>query len=231
VLSLYGLEGQKKLLPPIIPSSAIAGKVTDATAEQTGLAAGTPVITGAHDVDAAAVGIGAATPGALSIIMGTFSISQVVTTGRVSDARWQARTFITPGQYLHMSTSPSSASNFEWATKVLGGSDRPDYAAAVSSARLDDPASFDDSPLFLPYLYGAPHGAGNPGGTFSAIRGNHHRPDLYRAVLEGVVYNHRWHVDALRERFQVQGAARLAGGGAKNSAWSQLMSNALQLPI
>ncbi|GAB2715366.1 FGGY-family carbohydrate kinase [Arthrobacter sp. efr-133-TYG-120] len=231
ILALYGLENLRHLLPPIVSSSSVAGTVSETAADRTGLAAGTPVVTGAHDVDAAALGIGAGTPGAMSIIMGTFSINQIVAEHPVSDPRWQARTFITPGQYLHMSTSPSSASNFEWATKVLGDGGTPDYAAAVSSAQLEDPGSFEDSPLFLPYLYGAPQGAGDPGGTFSRIRGSHGRADLFRAVLEGVVFNHRWHVDALRERFQIAGAVRLCGGGAKNPAWSQLMANALQLPI
>lgn len=231
VLSLYGLEGFRHLLPPIIPSSAVAGTITETAADQTGLAAGTPVVTGAHDVDAAALGIGAGTPGAMSIIMGTFSINQIVSTQPVSDPRWQARSFVTPGQYLHMSTSPSSASNFEWATKVFGDGGAPDYAALVRSARLEDPEVFEDSPLFLPYLYGAPYGAGDPGGTFSGIRGSHGRDDLYRAVLEGIVFNHRWHVEALKERFQIEGAVRLCGGGAKNPAWSQLMANALQLTI
>ncbi len=230
-LALYGLENLRHLLPPIVSSASVAGTVSATAADRTGLAAGTPVITGAHDVDAAAVGIGASRAGSMSIIMGTFSINQIVAKQPVSDPRWQARTFITPSQYLHMSTSPSSASNFEWATKVFGGEGAPDYAAAVDSARLEDPRSFEDSPLFLPYLYGAPHGAGDPGGTFAKIRGSHGREDLYRAVLEGVVFNHRWHVDALRERFQIAGAVRLCGGGAKNAAWSQLMANTLQLPV
>jgi L-xylulokinase len=52
-----------------------------------------------------------------------------------------------------------------------------------------------------------------------------------RAVLEGIVYNHRWHVDALRERFTLTSAARLCGGGARNENWSQLMANALNVPI
>ncbi|MBT8163459.1 MULTISPECIES: FGGY-family carbohydrate kinase [Arthrobacter] len=231
VLGLYGLENLRRLLPSIVSSASVAGTVSETGADRTGLAAGTPVITGAHDVDAAAVGIGAGTPGAMSITMGTFSINQIVSEQPVSDSRWQARTFVTPGQYLHMSTSPSSASNFEWATKVFGGDGTPDYAAAVSSAHLEDPGSFEDSPLFLPYLYGAPQGVGDPGGTFSRIRGSHGRADLFRAVLEGIVFNHRWHVDALKERFRIAGAVRLCGGGAKSPAWSQLMANVLQLPI
>lgn len=106
-LALYGLESLRHLLPPIVSSSSVAGKVSESAAARTGLAVGTPVITGAHDVDAAALGIGAVTPGAMRIIMGTISINQIVADHPVSDPRWLARSFVTPGQYLHMSTSPS----------------------------------------------------------------------------------------------------------------------------
>src|SRR5262245_11686403 len=78
VLELFGLAGLARLLPPIVDSAAVVGTVTAGAGELTGLRAGTPVVTGAHDVDAAALGIGAVAPGSLSLVMGTFSINQVV---------------------------------------------------------------------------------------------------------------------------------------------------------
>jgi L-xylulokinase len=232
-LEIYGLQDYAQLLPPILDSAQTAGAITARAAEMTGLAAGTPVVTGAHDVDTAALGIGAADVGALSIIMGTFSINQIVSDEPVIDARWQARTFLEPGQWLHMSTSPSSASNFEWAVRTMraAGEGRPDYNQAVQEARLTEQGAFSESPLFLPYLFGAPAGFGGTGGVLTGLRGDHTQGDLMRAVLEGIVYNHRWHVDALRERFAITAPARLAGGGARNQNWSQLMANALNVPI
>jgi L-xylulokinase len=186
------------------------------------------VVTGAHDVDTSALGIGAVGVGALRIIMGTFSINQIVADSPVTDPRWQARTLMEPGRWLHMSTSPSSASNFEWAARPIGPRmpGGPDYNGAVEEARLDEPSAFAESPLF-----GAPAGFGGAGGTLAGLRRDHGRGDLMRAVLEGIVYNHRWHVDSLRERFVITAPARLCGGGAKNPLWSQLMANALNIPI
>jgi L-xylulokinase len=232
-LEIYGLQDYARLLPPILDSAQTAGAVTARAAEITGLAVGTPVVAGAHDVDTAALGIGAADVGALSIVMGTFSINQIVSDQPVTDVRWQARTFLEPGQWLHMSTSPSSASNFEWAVRTMRapGEGRPDYNQAVREARLTEKAAFNESPLFLPYLFGAPAGFGGTGGVLAGLRGDHSQGDLMRAVLEGIVYNHRWHVDALRERFTLTSAARLCGGGARNENWSQLMANALNVPI
>jgi L-xylulokinase len=229
-LALYELEFCADKLPPIIRSDQVAGRVTERAAAQTGLVAGTPVVAGAHDVDAAALGMGAATPGAVSVVMGTFSINQVVAVDYRLDHRWQARNFLSPGAWLHMSTSPSSASNLDWAVRLLGPYDadgRPDFAAAVAAGAAAPSA---DAPLFLPFLYGSPHGD-TIGASFSGVRGWHAREHLLRAVLDGVVFNHRTHLDALREAFPFTGAARLGGGGARSTRWSQLLADSTGLAI
>jgi L-xylulokinase len=228
-LDAFGLAELGRLLPPIVASADRAGLVSAAAAAQTGLRAGTPVVTGAHDVDAAALGIGAANAGALSIVMGTFSINQVVADTPVSDPRWQARTFLRHGQWLHMSTSPSSASNLEWAVRQFGPW-QTDGAPAHEMA-IKEAVEAQHSPIYLPFLYGSPHGA-RIGGAFAGLRGWHTRGDLLRAVLEGVVFNHRWHVEALAEVFDVRARpARLCGGGARSPAWSQLLTDALDTPM
>jgi L-xylulokinase len=195
-LADFGLSDLDGLLPPIVPSAAPAGVVTNVAAELTGLTAGTPVVAGAHDVDAAALGIGASEVGALSMVMGTFSINQIVADRPVTDPRWQARGFLRKAQWLHMSTSPSSASNLEWVLRRYGPwspDGTPDHETAIAEA-----VAARHSPVYLPFLYGAPHDIGT-GAAFVGLRGWHTRGDLLRGVLEGVVFNHRWHVDALAD--------------------------------
>jgi len=227
-LALYGLSALGDRLPDVLAPAALAGKVTAAAAAETGLAPGTPVVTGAHDVDAAALGVGAVAPGAVSIVMGTFAINQVVSADVRLDHRWQARTFLHPAHWLHMSTSPSSASNLEWAVRLLGphSSGRPDFAAAVAEGFTVPSAG---TPLFLPFLYGSAHGA--VGAAFTGMRGDHGRPHLLRAVLDGVVFSHRTHLDALRSQFPLTGPARLCGGGARSPQWSQLLADATGLDL
>jgi L-xylulokinase len=125
-----------------------------------------------------------------------------------------------------MSNSPSSASSLEWAVRLLGPHDpagRPDFGAAIASACAADPAG---APLFLPFLYGSATGA-----SFAGVRGHHTAADLLRAVLDGVVFSHRTHLDGLRDGFAFSGPARLGGGGARSAQWSRLLADATELSL
>lgn len=225
-LELYGLAGYADRLPPILPSTAVAGGVTGAAAADTGLALGTPVVSGAHDVDAAALGMGAVDVGALSLVAGTFSINQVVSADVRVDERWQARSFVEPRRWLNMSTSPASATNLEWFLRTHGGAG--DYLRVEQEVAesLTGPSSV----LYLPFLYGSPHGE-QASGAFVGLRGWHGRGHVLRALLEGVVLNHRTHVTALRSRFTVAPQVALSGGASRSALWSQLFADALRLPV
>ena len=229
-LRLYDLEPCAPLLPPVRRSDEVVGYVGVEAAVATGLAPGTPVVAGAHDVDAAALGMGAAEPGDASMMMGTFAINQVVADEVRVDHRWQARNYLSPGRWLHMSTSPGSAANLTWTVRLLGPHDEtgaPDHAAAVE-AGLSVPA--EEAPLFLPFLFGSPHGE-SLAASLADVRGWHRREHLLRAVLDGVAFNHRTHLDALRERFIVTGPIRLGGGGAASPGWAQLLADTCSVPM
>jgi sugar (pentulose or hexulose) kinase len=231
LLDLYGLGALAGLLPPVLACDAVSGTVTREAAALTGLTAGTPVVTGAHDVDAAALGIGGTTPGELCLIAGSFSINQVVSERPVVDPRWQVRHFVRPGQWMTMSTSPASVANLEWFLRVTGApADQRDGVHEVIGreveAHLDGPSEV----LFHPFVYGSPH-PHPTSGTFLGLRGWHGRGHLLRALMEGVVLNHRWHVDALCSTLPISGVARLTGGAARSEVWSQMFADALRRPV
>lgn len=233
--TLYGLDAVAGKVPPIVGSAQVAGKVTAVAAAETGLAEGTPVVTGAHDVDAAAVGMGAVDVGAVSVLMGTFSINQVISDEVRPDHRWQVRSYLRPGQWLNMSTSPASSTNLEWFVRTFC---RADFDAARAAgdpygfvaAEAADADDGDDPVVFLPFLYGSPYGS-DASAAFVGLRGWHRRSHLLRALLEGIVFNHRTHLDALASAFDLAGAIRLGGGGAKSPLWTRLMADALDRPL
>jgi L-xylulokinase len=82
--------------------------------------------------------------------------------------------------------------------------------------------------LFQPYLFGSPYGASASAGFFG-LGGWHDRGDMLRAVLEGIAFNHRIHVDSLRDGFAFS-EARLAGGISRNRRVVQMFADVLGMP-
>lgn len=232
LLDLYGLGTLADLLPPVLDCDAVSGTVTREAAALTGLVPGTPVVTGAHDVDAAALGLGATTPGELCLIAGSFSINQVVTEHPVVDPRWQVRHFVRPGQWMTMSTSPASVANLEWFLRVTGEpKEHPDDIHEAIGREVEAHLGGPSQVLFHPFVYGSPH-PHPTSGTFLGLRGWHGRGHMLRALMEGVVLNHRWHVEALCSKLPItDAAARLTGGAAHSEVWSQMFADALRRPV
>ncbi|MGW7366131.1 FGGY-family carbohydrate kinase [Streptomyces sp. NPDC054841] len=226
VLDLFRLSGCREKLPPIAASGSIAGYVSPQATGLTGLPSGTPVCAGAHDVHACAVGMGAIADGALSLIAGTFSINQIVSTSIHADPRWQVRAHLRPGRTMNMSTSPASATNLEWFIRQIARDMDFQQATAEAATVMDGPSQV----LFLPFLFGSPHGDQHSG-AFVGVRGWHTRAHLLRAVFEGMTLNHRTHLDALGEGFSLPPTARLGGGGARSPVWSQMCADALRTTI
>ncbi len=225
-LELAGLPELADALPVIIDSATVAGILTPAGAAATGLRPGTPVVTGAHDVHAAALGVGALDPDRVSVILGTFNINQVVRTVAVFDAAWQVRPTLHPGAYLVMSTSPAGATAADWMREVTGGRE---VAGAVAAALSRSPRP--DDPLFLPFVHGSSLEP-DPGGALVGVRSWHGRDDLLRAALEGVVFTHRRHLELLARSGPLTSTpVRLAGGGTRSPAWTQLLADATGLTV
>lgn len=225
-LNSYGIAGLEDLLPEIRRPTDIAGTVTTEAAARTGLQPGTPVVTGTHDVVAAALGSGCIRPRDVCVQAGTYSVNQLIWHERVIDPRWQARPWITDGQWVLMGASPSSASNLDWFIRALMG-ETPD---AIAVANIEVAQSQPSSPLiFHPFVNGSPYGA-HASGSFLGLRSWHGRPDLLRAVFEGVVFNHRMHLDALAE-ISPRHRVHLSGGASHSPVWAQMFADSLHCEV
>ncbi len=72
VLSKTGID--KQMLPSLWESSQVCGRISARGAEATGLKHGTPVVAGAGDQAAGAVGMGIVRPGTVSATIGTSGV-------------------------------------------------------------------------------------------------------------------------------------------------------------
>ena len=235
ILSIFGLEALGDALPPVARPDEIVGAVTAKAARSTGLVSGTPVVAGLHDVTASALGIGGYGEGVIAVVAGTYSINETVSAAPRIDARWFCRNGLSPGEWNNMSISPASAANYDWFLDTLCGSERAAAEAdgrsihAVVGPEIEAALARPSTLLFHPYLFGSPHGPGASAG-FLGLRGWHDRGDMLRAVIEGIAFNHRVHVDALREGFAAR-EVRLTGGISRNSVFAQIFADVLGMPI
>ncbi|MGP9804083.1 FGGY-family carbohydrate kinase [Paracoccus sp. NSM] len=217
-------------LPEIALPDQIVGHVTAEAAAMTGLLPGTPVAAGLHDVTASALGSGSYAEGVVAIVAGTYSINETVTRKPLTDPRWFCRNGITRGEWNAMSISPASSANYDWFLDNLctnDGSGAPLHEQAIP--QIEAALAQHSTALFHPYLFGSPHGP-QASGAFFGLRGWQGRPDLLRAVVEGIALNHRHHVEALREGF-APGYARLTGGISRAPLLAQLFADALDMPV
>ncbi|WP_421591346.1 FGGY-family carbohydrate kinase [Shinella sp. M27] len=225
-LDLFGLGAIAAALPDVIMPGDIAGHITQEAAQATGLAVGTPVAAGLHDVTACAVGSGVSEAGTIAVIAGTYSINEMLVDAPKTSIGWNARNGLRPGQWMNMSVSPASSANLDWfvhiaARDALAGGD----PFAMLQAELDAIANDPSDIIYLPYLYGSPHAEDVPA-AFLGLRGWHGRGHMLRAVAEGIVFNHRHHIDLIDPQGEV-GRVRLTGGSSRNPFFGQLFADAL----
>jgi len=227
LLDLYGLGDARRLLPPLHLPTDRVGVVTAEAARDTGLVEGTPVFAGFFDVVASALGSGVAKEGEASIVAGSWSINQVFSREPVRDERVFMVAALAPDQFVNMENSATSGANLEWYVRTLidrGGHAGDPFALVNDLVGGTVPAP--DDPLFHPFLYGGRSGAHLRGGFFG-LAGWHHEGHMLRAILEGVMFEHRRHVEVLAKAGVAFSRAVLSGGGSRSPHWPQIFADGL----
>lgn len=231
LLALYGLDDARDMLPRLIDPADIAGTVSAAAAAATGLAAGTPVVGGYFDVVSSAMGSGVVTAGDASVICGTWSINQVFSATPVKDPS----VFMVAGfgrdRFVNIEASATSAANLEWYVReFVERGQHLDDPFGYCNARVAEVVPALDDPIFLPFLYGSALGAEYRAGFFG-VAGWHGEAHMLRALYEGVMFEHRRHIDVLRAAGVGFSTATLSGGGARSPVWPQMFADGLDVPV
>lgn len=227
LLTLYGLQDARHMLPKLIQPDEIAGFVTEEAADLTGLKAGTPVVGGLFDVVASALGSGAVKPNQASIIAGTWSINQVLSKTPVVDEGIFMVSGFGPERFMNIEASATSAANLEWYVREFverGG--HHDDPFGYCNAIIEKVTPKADDPIFHPFLYGSGQGAHMRAG-FYGLAGWHSEGHMLRALFEGVVFEHRRHVEGLVAGGVEFGDAILSGGGSRSPVWPQMFADCL----
>ena len=220
----WGLGELTALLPPVLPSGAAAGRVTEAAARDSGMPAGTPVVTGLADVSAALVGGGVVAPGQAGTIIGSSCLNSVVTERPVWEPAGVGLSFlIPPDRWTRTMPNQTGTLALDWFRRNFdaGGLD----AAALDAAVAEVPRGARGV-LFHPYLNGtgvlAPVYEPRARGRLSGLGLAHTRRDILRAIYEGLAFAM---ADCLELLPAFAEPIVLLGGGAHSAAWRRIAAD------
>ena len=186
-------------------------------------------IAGAGDQAAAALGVGIARPGPVSVVLGTSGVVFSALPAYEHDAQGRLHAFChaVPETWHAMGVMLSAAGSAAWLRSVLAA----DLAALEAEAAQWAPGS--EGLLFAPYLAGerTPHPDPDACGAFVGLSVHHDRGALWRAMLEGVAYGLRDSLELLRELGARPESGRVSGGGARSDLWLRILASVLGLPL
>lgn len=236
VLEAFGLGEMRRLLPPLVRSTEICGRVTAAAAAETGLAEGTPVAAGLFDIDACGLASGLVDERQLCMVAGTWGINQYISTRPVEQGVFMTSCYAIPGYYLMLEGSPTSASNLEWFVSEFLAAERaqanrqghPVWDLCNDLVAATKPS--DSQIVFLPFVWGSNVNP-NAQGALVGLQGWHQRGHILRAIYEGVVFSHRHHVERLMQFRTPPERICLTGGAARSPVWREIFADCLGLPV
>lgn len=226
--TLAALNIPREMLPDVFESQQICANVSTEGASATGLLAGTPVVAGAGDQAAQAIGSGIVNEGSIAVTLGTSGVVFAVSDAyRVEpEGRLHAFCHAVPGKWHLMGVMLSAAGSFEWYSKTFGDTDDPDnYKVLMDAAASVNAGS--DGLTFLPYLSGerTPHADPDARGVLFGITLAHTKAHFTRAVIEGVAFGLRDSLELMRNLGIDVSDLRVSGGGARSGLWLQVLAD------
>ena len=219
----------QSLLPNLYESPDVCAKVTAAGARECGLAAGTPVVAGAGDQAAGAVGMGIVSPGTVSATIGTSGVVFAATDRPALDSRGRVHTFChaIPGRWHVMGVTQAAGQSLRWFrdTFTASSTGAAPYDQLTAEAAKVPPGS--DGLLWTPYLIGerTPHLDGTARAALVGLTASHTRGHVVRAILEGVAFSLRDTFTLFQEMNVPVQSIRLGGGGARSPLWRQIQAD------
>jgi xylulokinase len=215
-------------LPRLGWSDEVAGRVNRAGAEETGLAAGTPVAVGAVDALSEAISVGVVQPGDLMIMYGSTTFFILVEDAPRPDPRMWTVAGAFPGQYNLAAGMATSGSLTRWFRDELARELPEETAYATLFAEAESISPGAEGLLLLPYFSGERTPINDPQarGVFVGLTLAHRRAHLFHAVLESVAFGIRHNLETFRSIGAEVRRVVAVGGGTRSRTWLQIVSDA-----
>ena len=231
-----------KLMGKPVPTGTAAGNILPAAAHKTGLRADTKIVSVSHDQVSAAVGAEAfdasvAVDGAGTVECLTPVYDGVPNIDVMYNGYFSVVPYVIPNKYVAYAFSYTGGALIQWCVETFAKKERELAEKQGISANeylerqfgKDEPSGL----LVLPHFAGAatPYMDTGSKGAILGLSTETTVADIYRACMEGVVYEMYLNMQALQGsgvRFERLNAT---GGGARSRQWMQMKADVLDLPI
>jgi xylulokinase len=235
-LMLQAGEIDEALLPALFESPDVCGEISREGAAAIGLRAGTPVVAGAGDQAAGAVGMGIVAPGTVSATIGTSGVVFAATDRPALEPGGRLHTFChaIPGRWHVMGVTQAAGLSLRWFRDQFGAGkddngerkDSRDPYERLSDEAAKVPAGCQGL-LWTPYLMGerTPHLDPDARAALVGLTASHTRAHVIRAIMEGVAFSLRDTFTLFNEMKVAVRKIRLGGGGARSALWRQIQAD------
>lgn len=221
LLAATGLSRQH--MPTLYEGNQITGWLQPELAFRWGMQV-IPIVAGASDNAAGAIGAGMIAPGQCMLSLGTSGVCFAVTDGFLANPARAVHSFChaLPHTWHLMSVMLSAASCLDFAADLTGYAD---VAAMLADAEAKGWKK--ELPYFLPYLTGerTPHNNPAAKGVFFGLDASCTKVDLANATLEGVGLGLLDGIDALQSTGMELGEMTVIGGGSRSTYWLQMLAD------
>ena len=228
LIDAIGLRGEQ-FCATVKPGEVI-GEVTAAAARATGLPAGIPVVAGLGDGQAACLGAGVTSLDRAYLNLGTAVTGGPVGRDYLTDRSCRTLYGGAPNTFLFENVLRGGLATMTWFMRHLGDRlDGPaDFDRYEAAARAIGPGS--DGLLLVPYWnhVTSPYWDPSASGIVVGWHHGHRREHLFRAIEEGIAYEHRLAMEGIQaatgERIREH---VILGGGSNSDLWCQIMADVL----
>lgn len=222
LFEFYDVSEKKDCIPKIVRPTDVCGCLTKEICDLTGLNPDVKVIAGAFDVVSCMIGSGVTSDADAGVISGTWGINSVISNKPVKSKNITQCTGFIEDKYICTDSAPTSSVNLEWFLKNVYEFSYDEVNEIAKDAHTDL--------TYLPYVY-PPMDEPNRKACFVGLSADSGAKNMLKAVLCGIVFEHRRKIDRLRFANLTVNGVVLTGGASNSDNLCQLFSDILQIPV